>query len=322
MLSGNDQGSPARLPERVWGRKVEHLYENPRLWEESIHPEDRQRAQDALERWVVAGPEAKLDLDYRVVRPDGQIRWIQDRGVKIVGGQERTCRFAGVATDITDRKRVEEALREREQQLLQALDDREAISQDLHDGVLQLLYAVGLGLESCKPLVHDDPRQALEQMDQAIAQLNSVLRDVRQFIAGLDGYVPLGVDLEKTLQNLVRKLTRAHNTQVKLSVDASAASRLTRNEATHLTYIVQEALSNSLRHGAAATGGVWLGWREDSIHLEVWDDGTGFDVETARGWGHGLGNMASRAQKLGGQLRIGSQAGQGTRVSLDLSRKA
>ncbi len=305
--------------ERVWGHPVQGLYENPGLWEESILPEDRERVQGALERWMQAEPAAHHDIDFRILRRDGHIRWIHNRGVKTFDGQGGLHRLAGVATDITERKRIEEALREREQQLLQALEDREAISQDLHDGVLQSLYAVGLALETSKPLIHEHPASALELLDQAVDQLNSLMREVRYFIAGLEAQPLQSGSFVSTLETLLAKLSRTHSMQIGLSVDPIVAANLSHKETVHLFYIVQEALSNSLRHGHARTGRISLASQNGGICLNVQDDGVGFDPKIVGPHGHGLGNMASRARKLGGELRIESQPGQGTSISLTVN---
>ena len=67
--------------ERIWGLKVEELYRNPRLWTETIHPEDRARVISTFSAWIAGAEMNYHDVEYRVVRPDGTIRWIHERGV-------------------------------------------------------------------------------------------------------------------------------------------------------------------------------------------------------------------------------------------------
>ncbi|MCH7872427.1 MAG: PAS domain S-box protein, partial [Planctomycetes bacterium] len=98
--------------EQIWGRSCREFYENPRVWVEAIHAEDRQRVVDAVGRFRETG---EYSEEFRIVRPDGSIRWISDRGVLIHDESGRIHRVAGIAEDITGRKRAETALRESEE---------------------------------------------------------------------------------------------------------------------------------------------------------------------------------------------------------------
>ncbi|MGB3187954.1 MAG: PAS domain S-box protein [Limnoraphis sp.] len=100
--------------EKVWGRSCESLYENPYQWMETIHPEDRELVQAAFTEQVLTG---RCDIEFRVICPDGSIRWIRDRGFPITDADGQIRRVAGIAEDITDRKQAEAALRQREEQL-------------------------------------------------------------------------------------------------------------------------------------------------------------------------------------------------------------
>ena len=94
--------------ETVWGRSAEELYERPHDWADAIHPEDRPRV---LEAWTRDASDGRFEETYRVCRPDGSVRWIRDRGFPIRNETGEVYRLAGLAEDITDRKRAHEALR-------------------------------------------------------------------------------------------------------------------------------------------------------------------------------------------------------------------
>jgi PAS domain S-box-containing protein len=220
-----------------------------------------------------------------------------------------------VCRDITERKRAEESLR-------QASAERERISQDLHDGILQSLYAVGLGLAACKPLLAKNPRQAAAAFEGAVAQLNHVMREVRHFITGLESDPLEGMDLPAALREMVSSLSQAQGTRIRLSVDAKAAQAVSHSQALHLMNVVKEAISNSVRHGQAREATVSLKLVKGGVRLAIRDNGTGFDPDHVSGEGHGLANMAARAEKLGGHFSIVSKPKAGTRVVFDVPKES
>jgi PAS domain S-box-containing protein len=106
--------------ERIWRRPVEELYRNPRLWIETIHPEDRDRVASTFTRWIAGEQVSYHDVEFRIIQPNGATRWIHERGVKSLNAQGKPHRVSGISTDITDRKRAEEELRRSEVYLAEA----------------------------------------------------------------------------------------------------------------------------------------------------------------------------------------------------------
>ena len=104
--------------EEVWGRPAETLYTRPESWRESLHPDDR--AGVLAKNALLGQGSAEYDVEYRIVRPDGSIRWIHDRGFAVRDADGEVYRVAGLAEDVTVRKQTEAALRRSEEQLLQA----------------------------------------------------------------------------------------------------------------------------------------------------------------------------------------------------------
>jgi len=109
--------------ERVWGLPLEDLYRNPRLWTETIHPDDRGRVASTFSQWIAGADVSNQDVEFRIVKPDGAVRWIHERGVLTVNDQGKPSRVSGISTDITDRKRAEQDLK-RAFAEIQALKDR------------------------------------------------------------------------------------------------------------------------------------------------------------------------------------------------------
>jgi PAS domain S-box-containing protein len=254
----------------------------------------------------------------------GKTRWLQTIRCPIIDDQGRFHMVLGAATDITERKRMEEMLLQHEQDLNAALQDRERISQDLHDDVLQSVYAAGLGLEACKSMVKRQPELAadylVETLEQAIGQLNHVIGKIRNFISGLESRVMQGIDFTADLRTIVQTMCDASSIQCRLRIDDAAGQHLSPEPASHLINIVREALSNALRHSHATQITVSLRQLIGSVRLTVTDNGIGFNPKSVQGVGHGLENMAARAHKAGGVFAVRSELHHGTRILLDLPK--
>ena len=112
--------SPSVL--RIWGRPPEAFYASARLWLDCVHDEDRAKVIAAFEHWLAAPSERSYDAEFRIVRPDGEIRWVHDQGRLVMDASGRPVRVTGIAEDITARKRSELALRESEERFRQIAD--------------------------------------------------------------------------------------------------------------------------------------------------------------------------------------------------------
>ncbi len=253
----------------------------------------------------------------------GNRHWVQTVKRPILDEQGRATMVLGTATDITSRKRLEETLRQRERDLQAALQERERISQDLHDGILQSLFAVGLTLEVSKSLMSPRARKKSgASLDQAIDQLNRVMREIRNFIAGLGSGLLQGKDLPTALQQMLDSLKEHQATRVRLAVEDRAAQALSAEQSLHLFLVIQEAVSNCIQHGHAQEARVSLKMLKQGVRLSISDNGRGFVQKTAKGTGHGLSNMAARAHKIGGRFRVLSKVHGGTSIVIDLPNEA
>ena len=198
------------------------------------------------------------------------------------------------------------------------LQERERIGRDLHDGVIQALYAVGLSLEDVPEMLVVDRPAAEARIDRAIDDIHRSIRDIRSFIFGLRTDEVDEVDLGAALERLAEDLTRG--TRMTIEVDARHEPMLDPTDARHLLQIAREALSNAARYSGAASVTVTLDVTGDVLELRVSDDGNGFDPDLASRPGHqGIGNMRARAQSLGATLDITSRPGSGTSVCLRLA---
>ena len=233
-------------------------------------------------------------------------------------GDGRPYAIGGMATDITDRKRIEQALRDSEARLALALEERQRLDADLHDNIIQMAYAVGMGIEQSRVLLNQDVKMADDTLKAALAHLNQVIADVRSYIQRQEPLRLRRNQLIATLGNFIQSLQGIHGLNFTLEMDPSAAQQLTDEQSVHLYYMAHEAISNCFRHANARCARLSLQGCGGSIRLKVEDDGIGFDSQDAMGRGHGLQNICMRVRTLGGHVQIESAPGHGTRIVADI----
>ena len=210
---------------------------------------------------------------------------------------------------------IENARLNLQQRRLAILEERERIGMDLHDGIIQSIYAVGLTLDHARLLMSEDPEAARQRINQATSDLNSTIRDIRTYILDLR---PRQLHNEALMQGVQRLVTEFRvNTLVDVNLEGpnDGLADLPDAPAIALFHICQEALANVAKHGRARHVEVSLWSTADRVLLEVSDDGRGFDTgKTQLTLGHGLANMETRAHNVGGEVEISSEPGHGTTV--------
>jgi signal transduction histidine kinase len=204
------------------------------------------------------------------------------------------------------------------------VQERDRIGRDLHDGIIQSLYAVSLSLEDVPEIMLSSPAEAEVRVDAAIDSLQDSIRELRNFIYGLRPETLDGADIAAGIVALAEQF--GHNTlvDVELDVDPDAGGDISREHGAEILQVVREALSNAARHARARHVVVsFRAERDDRTALVVADDGIGFDASAAVAAGHdGLGNMRARAEAIGATLRVESASGQGTRIIVGLPDRA
>lgn len=223
-----------------------------------------------------------------------------------------------VGTDITEQKRAEAALRQSELEVRRAFEERERLSQDLHDNLLQSLYAVGMGLELTKQRMQRISLADAKRLEGSVSQLNALIREVRNFIPRMQVPAVRTESAAEALRSLADSFLSTGAGPVALTIDENAALRLSPEQTVHLLAIAKEALSNSFRHANAADRSLTLASYKGRVRLEVADDGAGFSLRQNGMLGMGIRNMRSRARKLDARLAIRTSPRKGTRVTLDL----
>jgi signal transduction histidine kinase len=202
------------------------------------------------------------------------------------------------------------------------LRERERIGRDLHDGIIQSIYAAGLHLEQASAEIGSDGEPARERIGTVMGELNRITNDIRSTIFALRSGELESRDAEAIVLAVADEL-QAH-TLVKLDVssDGLFRPRLRPEQAEELHHLVTEAFSNILRHAHAQRVSVRMACTQRRFTLEIRDDGAGFDPEATqrgrRGRAQGLTNIRRRAELLDAKLDVDSAPGRGTRLSLTM----
>ncbi len=201
------------------------------------------------------------------------------------------------------------------------LRERERIGRDLHDGIIQSIYAAGLHLEQASAEVAPQQATTKERIATVMGELNRITSDIRSTIFDLRSEEPELRDAEAIVLAVADEL-QAH-TLVKLDIGSEGMyrPRLRPDQAEQLHHLVTEAFSNILRHAHARRVQVHMACTQRRFTLEIRDDGAGFDPAMVpeagrRGRAQGLANIRRRAELLSAELQIESAPGRGTRLSL------
>ena len=197
---------------------------------------------------------------------------------------------------------------------LAILEERERIGMDLHDGIIQSIYGVGLGLEGARLALDEDPKTAKERIVHAIDELNQAIRDIRAYILDLR---PRQLGNEGLVSGIKRLIAEYRaNTLSEVNFTGSEELQdLSHAQSVALFHICQEALANVAKHANAKNVQVAVWTTQDRVLMEISDDGKGFDADRIKSSiGHGLANMHTRAHSVGGEVDISSTPNEGTTI--------
>lgn len=214
-----------------------------------------------------------------------------------------------------DQTRIAAELRAANERLAAVTRERERLTRDLHDGTIQSIYALGFDLQRVRNVVERDPAEARAELTRALASLNEVVSELRDFIVHEDTGESGAQNVESVLQALVQRVRRNTQAEVALDLSPEAARLVAPRQAVEVLQIVREAITNSLRHAFPRQIGVALTRDGSDWRLTIADDGTGFEPRRVNGRiGHGLRNLQERADELGGECQIVSAPSTGTAI--------
>jgi PAS domain S-box-containing protein len=282
-----------------------------------VHPDDRRRVSEAV---ADARKNQKLyAAEFRVVLPDGTVRWLGSRGKFYYARNGNPERMLGVSLDITERKRAEEALSCMNRRVIEAEErERNRIARDLHEDVGQRLALLAIAIEQLK---NDFPHQAVELLDgldavwrKALEILTDVKASAHELYSPRLEYLGIAAVMKTFCEEFGERKRveidfRSHGFADFVLPDVSIC----------LFRVLQEALRNGVMHSGVQKFSVQLWGESDEIHLRVSDSGVGFDLRAARtGRELGLIRIEQRVRLVEGTFSIDSQPEKGTTVQVSV----
>jgi PAS domain S-box-containing protein len=337
--------------EELWGRSCESLHQDPRSWLEAVVKEDRERVLEDLQRRIAGDFSVPEFLEYRIVRPDGSVRWVFARAFPVRNARGEIYRIAGIAEDITERKKAEEALREAHRDLQLFVDERTAelagankelrqrtaqlssVSAELilaeqrersrlalliHDHLQQLLVAAKIRMELLSDHVAENMQQDFKIIFDILVESIQISRSLS---VELSPPILHKRGLAAALEWLARWMKQNHRLTVELQLNPHIHIC---NEHTMVLLFqsVRELLFNVVKHGHVSSAILKMTLDEsDQLRIVVSDQGVGFDppkmwegLDPADGFG--LFTVRERLTLLGGHLEVSSTPGTGTTITL------
>lgn len=203
---------------------------------------------------------------------------------------------------------------------LAVVEERQRFAMDLHDGIIQSIYAIGLTLESAALRLEEDPQAVHQQLQATVRDLDEIIQDIRGYIVNLGPGRFGGKSLSAGLIDLAREIRMTSMTQVEIQIAEGVDKSLIPAQTTELFHIAREALTNIVKHARASLAEMRVEMDGDRKHVIVVisDNGDGFEIP-AGGFPeqrHGLRNMRQRVAALGGRFEVFSAPGQGTRLQI------
>ena len=327
--------------ERIWGSPCGEIYAAPGRWADSLHPEDRARVMDAIAAKQAVG---EYHETYRIVRPDGDTRWIQDRAFPVRDAAGEVMRIVGVAEDITEKKRIEaQFLRTQRMEAIGALAG--GVAHDLNNILTPVLMAAGVLKDSAK----ERDRELLGMIEGSARRGADIIRQLLAFSRGVEGERIL-LDPRHLIREMASIIRETFPRAIALKVDVAANLWPVEANSTQLHQVLMNLCVNA-RDAMPAGGRLVLEARNRLISaadvsvpvtgalkpgphvvIGVLDSGEGMTPETlarifepffttkapGRGTGLGLSTVLGIIRSHGGHVNVYSEPGKGSQFSIYL----
>lgn len=307
--------------EKLWGRTRRNLYQRAKSYLDAIHPEDKEKVLKELKN----NTDGKWEFIYRIIRPDGSVRWVHDKGYPILNEVGRLYLTAGTFRDITELKQAEIEIIEHQKELksltaeLQLAEERERrhIAQDLHDTIGQILSFSSRELKTLRKTAPVETARSLEEISN---QLDEAVKQARTLSFDLSPNILYDLGFEVAVEDLIEKFSEERNINCTFE-NCRASKPLADHVSIFLYRSIRELLINVAKHAEADIVIVTLTRHGNDLHISVEDDGVGLDVSemldgSRRPIGFGIFSIRERLDHIGGRFEIESGERKGTKVTL------
>ena len=290
-------------------------------WTDAVHPDDRKRLVDTFGQ--AFDRRESFEIEFRLRRYDGEFRWVHSIGAPRLSPDGTFFGYIGSAIDITDLKLAKQALSGLSRKLMEAQEKERAwIARELHDDVAQRMALLSIELER---LGQSPPRRAGElriRIRELCARATDLNMDIQVISHRLHSSKLQFLGIVSAAGALCKEMSEQHNVTITFTHEG-VPEDLRQEVALALFRVLQEALTNAIKHAGVSRFSVALRGREGEIQLEIVDTGVGFDYRGVLG-SHGLGlvSMQERLNLVHGEFTIDSRQGHGTRVNARVSLSA
>lgn len=282
-------------------------------WAECVHPDD---LEGCLKTYGNAFDQREpFEMEYRLLRHDGEYRWVFDHGVPRFNQDGSFAGYIGSCIDVTERRLAQEALSGMSRKLIEAQEqERTRIARELHDDINQRVALVSVNLERLQRDLISSAPVAGQRFDELREQLSDLGRDIQALSHHLHSSKLEYLGLVTAATGFCKELSEEQGVQVEFHSE-NIPKQLPWEIALCFYRVLQESLQNALKHSGSRHFEVWLKGTPSEIALTVQDSGVGFDPEEAlRGRGLGLTSMKERLKLVHGELFIDAQPGHGVVV--------
>ncbi|NGP87684.1 sensor histidine kinase [Fodinibius halophilus] len=299
---------------KIWGYSREKIEANNDLIWNNIHPEDLAEIEQAIQESAESLTE--WNLEGRIIKPDGTTRWHKGTAIPHKDEEENIV-WDAITIDITDQKRLQNKII---QSIIEGEDrERKRIARELHDGLGQYLVAANMNFQSVKPQIGQLPKKREQQFNTGLSHLSKALSETRTIAHNLMPKAIADYGLIAALENLINDLKTSTDINFEFQHNQNRLDLSPKAEV-NIYRIIQEIISNAVRHAQCSNISVSLNRYDEFLRLIIEDDGIGIELtDKHEDQGLGLRSIKTRVNSLDGSLDIESEPGAGIKTTITFS---